>query len=370
MDTNNKFEETIKKAELSAATKFDLEKLSAAGEHFLDMTWREDGDDIIFCYDRSGLFPFDEVGKEDFVTVMNLLILAAKFEEDAKRYRFSMSPENVFFHPCGSIYVQSRDIRSDNADSFLEQYKALCGWALSGKYSYSDYLEGGEDLYAKHELTERLQNIRTVEELVQFLEEYRTEYLDRQKKEMISVSRLRHRILRIAFPIVAAWAVAASVYGGKQYFDTLPYMQAVNRAGNAYIENNYGELIEALQELSVEELDVDQKYILALAYLQSESLSEEQRQNAAKNVSVKSDERYLDYWIYIGRLDAKQAEETAMSLMDDELLLYAYLLDKELTQADDGLSGEEKQQSLKEIQSGIDEITKNYGLEESATVPQ
>lgn len=364
MDTNCKFEETIKKSELPEVTRFDLEKLSAAGEHFLDMTWREEGDDIIFCYDRAGLLPFDEVGKEDFVTVMNLLILAAKFEEDAKRYRFSLSPGNLFFHPCGRIYLQSRGLWDENEDIFPEKYRALCGWALSGKYTYSDYLEGGEDLYAKHEPTKRLQEKGSVEEIVRFLEEYRAGYIEKRKKEKISVSRFRFRILRIVFPILAVWAVAASVYGGKQYFDTLPYLQAVNQAGNAYIENNYDDLIEALQKFSVQELDIHQKYILALAYLQSESLSEEQRQNAAKNVSVKSDERYLDYWIHIGRLDAKQAEETAMSLMDDELLLYAYLLDKELTQADEELSGEEKQQRLKEIQSGIDEITKNYGLEE------
>ncbi len=52
-----------------------------------------------------------------------------------------------------------------------------------------------------------------------------------------------------------------------------------------------------------------------------------------------------------------------MQLSDDELLLYAYMLDKSQTESNTTISGEEKEQSLKDIQSKIDELTKKYDIE-------
>ncbi len=365
MDENiKKIEEKVKKSELTASTRFDMERISAAGEHFLPMTWSEERDDWNLSYDASRLIPFSEVRKEDYVTILNLLVLAAQLEGDAQTFRFSLEPENLFYHPCGRVLVKSRDIREKEEISFLKEYRALTGWALTGKYEFRDYLEGGEDLYGKQDVTARLPEFEDADTLAEYLEETLSEYRAKTKKEMISVKRMQFRILKIAAVALTIWAAAVSVYGGIQYFQTIPYLQAVNRADNAYIGKDYTELIRSLREIPIDQLDQHQKYTLALAYLQAENLTEEQRKNAGKHVLLNSDPRYLEYWIQIGRLEAEDAQETAMALMDDELLLYAYLLDQEITQSSDELSGEEKQEKLKTLQSRIKEITDKYGLEE------
>ena len=39
-------------------------------------------------------------------------------------------------------------------DNFLKEYKALVCCALIGKYSFRDYIEGGEDLFSKNTISD------------------------------------------------------------------------------------------------------------------------------------------------------------------------------------------------------------------------
>ena len=205
--------------------------------------------------------------------------------------------------------------------------------------------------------------MQTTEEIVDYLEHLKNSYLQKQKKTTKLVNKKTNLLFMIATVLFFLSTVGLGIYGGIQFFKTIPYLTAVNRADNAYIENDKIALIDALKSISVEEMDVHQKYILAKAYLQSESLTDEQKTNILEKISLKTNIKELEYWIYICRLEAKQAEEKAMQLSDDELLLYAYMLDKSQTESNTTISGEEKEQSLKDIQSKIDELTKKYDIE-------
>lgn len=76
-----------------------------------------------------------------------------------------------------------------------------------------------------------------------------------------------------------------------------------------------------------------------------------------------TNDRELEYWIHLGRMEVKEAENMAMQLSDDELLLYAYMKEKDQVESDTDLGGEEKESRLEEIQSKIDSLAEKYNTE-------
>lgn len=343
---------------------YDYQKLINAGEHFLKCAVKEDEETIIFSYDITGLISFTEVRKEEYVTILNLLMQIARFSKDSEKYCFSLEPANLYYNSNGTVRIQRRDLANGaEQEIFMEKYKALMGCALAGKYNYSDYLTGGDDLFGKESVTKPLLDLETLEELEDYLERLKADYKVQISKSKALVSRKTNIALKIAVIALFAAVVGLGIYSGLQYFKNVPYYKAINRADNAYIENDSVKLIDALSGIGVEDMDVHQKYILAKAYLQSENLTGEQKANIMEKLTLQSNEKELEYWIYLGRLDVGNAENLAMQLSDDELLLYAYMKDKSLTENDTTISGSEKEQAIKDLQSKIDELSSKYELE-------
>jgi len=356
--------EDIKKSQLHAKSNYEFYKLQSAGEHFLPMTWKEETEIVSFQYEIVRMTSFTEIRKEEKTVILNLLMQSAKFEQDWERYDFSMEPANVFYNSNGQICIKRRDLVSAGKEEFLLSYKALIACALTGEYSFKDYLEGGEELLKKNKTLKALYEISDTEAVVEYLEQLKSDFQKKQEKRRVSVSKVGNRILKIAVVVFVLSTIILGIYGGIQYFDTLPYLKAVNAADNAYIENNYIALIDALKGVEVDRMDKHQKYILAKAYLQSENLSEEQKQNVLEKLTLTANEKELEYWIFLGRLNVGSAEDLALQLSDDELLLYAYMKEKAQIQADTTISGTEKEQKVQEIQSKIDSLAKKYDLEE------
>ncbi|MDD3141740.1 MAG: type VII secretion protein EssB/YukC [Lachnospiraceae bacterium] len=362
--------ESVKKSELRAKDKYDFNRLVTAGEHFLPMEWKAEEEIVLFTYSREGLTPFIEIRKEELVTILNLLIRIAAYEKDAVRYSFSMKPDNIFYDTTGKIQIKRRDILEETKDVnkvFLTEYKALIACALAGQYKFQDYMEGGDELLKKNRKTAPMLELNSVEAVKKFLQETRDVFIQDQKRKKISVSRVGNRFFKIATVILFVTTAAFGAYAGIQYFEKIPHLTAVNEANNAYIENNTEAVIEALRSTDVTELDKHQKYILTKAYLQSENLSSEQKTNIQNKLTLSSSEKELTYWIVLGRLDVKQAENIAMQLSDDELLLYAYMKDKDQVESDSTLDGTEKESQLSELQSKIDTLSEKYNQEETDT---
>ena len=66
-----------------------------------------------------------------------------------------------------------------------------------------------------------------------------------------------------------------------------------------------------------------QKYELAYSYIQGLEFSDDQRKVILNNVTLKSDDLYLNYWIQVGRNDFEDALDTAKRINDSDLIIYA-----------------------------------------------
>ena len=83
------------------------------------------------------------------------------------------------------------------------------------------------------------------------------------------------------------------------------------------------------------------------------------------NLTSKTDENILDYWIALGEVKYDEAIDLAKKLQDDELLLYALLNKDRYIQDDTTLTGEEKEKEKQAIKSDIDKLTQQLNKEES-----
>ena len=243
---------------------------------------------------------------------------------------------------------------------FVNCYKAFVACSLTDQYQYQDFLEGGDNLLKKDVKIKKLYDLDTTSEVKQYLTEEKEKLLDYRKKALCYVKKNTYRRIKFLCVLLLLATVGLGIYGGYQYFYEIPYLEKVRDAGNAYIENDDLKLIEALKDLEVENIELEQKYILARAYVQSESLTTEQKENILSKLTLSSNQKEMDYWICLGRKQIDQAENLAMQLSDDELLLYAYMKEKEQVEDDITIDGSEKQNRLNDLQSQIEKLAQQY----------
>lgn len=138
-------------------------------------------------------------------------------------------------------------------------------------------------------------------------------------------------------------------------------------SNEAFLQQEYSGVIEQLEDYKVKEMPKVVQYELALAYLTNESLSEEQKEVIQNTVTLQSDDKYLSYWIHIGRGENEQALEEARLLEDRSLILYGLYKYENQLKADESLASDERKEKLDPVQSEIEELESQIEEEEKQT---
>lgn len=338
----------------------DFLKLTEASEYFVPADFEETEDGLRFKFRTDGLISFSELAKEENLRKHAVLLTTLELGDITDDFEFSMNPENLFYSLTGEVKILVRDIadkEAQNKKDFLKKYKALVGAVLHRKYSYEDFIEGGESLLKKKRFTEKIYD-GTEDEIREILRERIENEHEKLLHEKTIVHKKSLSLLKVIVAVLGILTAAGLVFVGYYFEIIYPYQNAVQNAMNAHIDHNLVELIDSMEAVKLSQMDHYQKYILAEAYINGENLSLEQKTTILSTLTVNQNEKIFDYWIYVGRQNPVEAENIAMQLSDDELLLYAYLLDKDMIQADTEMDGEEKKTRLSELDSKIKEYTK------------
>lgn len=362
------FEEAVKKSALNAEGKFDYKKLEFKRAGLADCIIKEEKEELIFTFDLNDLKPFQEIRKEKKYKKLLVLLDAAGLVNLYKDYFFRLSDDNLYYDRNGRVTVLRRDVyeRGTAADEqqFITCYKALIGYTLQKRYKYEDYLDGGMNLMKKDKFLAKIMPLETLEEIVDFLgQEYQEEDIAFREKRM-EVERSWYRINRWYLFISLLLIVGASAYIMYASFVQRPRTDAMLGADNAFMESNYVGVIDSLKNVDMQYLDKYKKYMLSVAYVKSENLTSEQKENILASISINGDEKLKEYWIYLGRLNTDEAENIALQRSDDQLLLYCYLTKRSLLEKNTELSGAEKTALLNDMESKIEELAGKYETEE------
>ncbi len=358
------YEERIKKTALRANCSEELENQNGTASGLLPCQIVEEKEEFLFIYDIGERYALEKLHDEELLFKYLALIDIAGLQTLYENYEFSLSPENLYYDMNARVSVRSRDIYNDadrdRASEFVEKYKAVTGAILWEKYSYEDYIQGGLKLLKKKKLLSAVYDAETTEEIRErLLEEYlKTKQINRVKYRMV---RRQSYALRTACAcIFAACTVLLACAAGYGYFWVLPEKEAVIGANQSYYDADYIRVIDVLQEQKAGTMDVHTKCILAISYVRSENLTARQKENILALISPTGNEKYIDYWIMLGRGKVGEAENLAMQMSDDELLLYAYMKEKKQVEADDTIDGAEKSDRLTTLQKQIDELAEQY----------
>lgn len=355
-----------RQSELNARDEYDLNKICKASGIFLSCEYEMEGELVAITYNIEEKQEYQMISKENRLTKLKALIDVGEFYRYRAHFLFPITPDNLYYDMYGKVFVKFRDICDERNHSynenFIKEYKALIGCTLSDKYHYDDYFQGGMDLLKKDKYLTKLMDIEDWDELVSLLKQEAERVSTYNHERKIEVDKGSYKFKR-AMTAISFFLIMILVFLGGYYFLWIkPYHEGVIQAQNAYLDLNYTEVVDSLRGISKERLDSHQKYILAVSYVKCENLTEEQKTNILTAVEIQGNEKILDYWISIGRLDIESSKNIAQQISDDQLLVYAYLKEKYILEADTDLSGDEKTARLKTLDDQIQALTKDESI--------
>lgn len=360
---------TSKKSGMVAKSE-DYSKLSERHTYCLPCEIEEMEEEINLIYDTRHVKSFVLLKKDDKLRQILVLRNVYILEELRQEYDFSMAPENLYYDLKGNVYILHKDLiskdYSEKQNHFLEEYKSLIGATLQQRYSYEDYLKGGQSLLKKESFLKEIYEMDAVEGIMTHLENYYDEILEQKEKHNIEVKRSAYRnknICIVIFSILSAVLIGILCY---VYLYKLKEQDTIIEIYGDYLMEDYVSIIDESQKINISNLNGKQKYVLAVAYVKGENLTAEQKNNILNSILLGGDEKIMDYWIYLGKGNVSEAENIALQYSNDEMLLYAYLKEKQMLESNTELTGEEKSAALSELQNKIDALADTYTTEEEA----
>ena len=371
MTDNNLITETVMRSSMHIRDEYDRKVFLMPNDILVPVCiTEEDEESMKLSYDITDLEPFETIRELPPYRRYKLLLSIFPLVRGLKDYEFTIDPDNLYFDMNDRVRVLRRDIKEVritneeynriDEDGFVHEICSLIAASLQEKYTYEDILKGGEDLIDSEESYRELFDCTTCDELKQLIRDRYDGEKEREERTQINVTRKWYLALRIFFAAGIAALLVLTILLLIYKIHEAPFLKAMVRGEEAYIAGDYPGTIEAMKNIAVDRMDMNQKYILAVSYIKMESLTDRQKDNIIADMPRNSDELLMEYWIYVGRKDAERAENAAMQEADDELLLYAYMLDYENIQIDKRMNGEEKAERMEELTTKINELAKPY----------
>ena len=329
----------------------------------------EEEDTVKLHFDYEGLLPVKEA-KFDELEQIKMLLNCSGIISLCDRYTFSMNPDNLCVDLNQKVMVVDRDFGTKETSAFIAEYKSLIGSVINPKYSYEDYLNGGNDLLNKSKVLSDFTSLDTVEAVREKLLELYEIRKNDIKNNYELVRKGTNSYAKILIPVLAGLLVLSLLAFGYFFFYENRFQSRIIEANEAYLNNDYLTVQTTLEGISVDKLPYMSKYILAVSYLKSADLSLEEKTNELNRITTKTDELLFEYWIYIGRLDYENAIDSALRLNSDSHLFYAYMSYRNFVNSDRSMSGDEKSALLADLDSKISSLSESIKTAQSAEVTE
>lgn len=360
--------EIIKKSDLMAEDSFDYIKLAANMEGFVPCTVREQSEELEISYDLTGLNNLSKMKGESEEQKRKFLVNFCRLYKLFKQYNMTLNETNIYYDENLFPYVKQRDVygcdNQPDENVFLYAYKCIAIGLLSDKYTIQQVLDSGVEIVKKDKVFQGIVEAQNVMELESILRKDRDAYLDNRAKRMREVSKKKYFVWKLVAIMMLLIGVATSglnIYYGQF---VIPHEKALVMANERFIQKDYVGCIDSVKNIEVEDMNVHTKYILAVCYATTESFKQEEITNIVSRLSINSNEKELEYWIYLGRLEVQQAQNLALALSDDKLLIYAYMKEIDVLENRTDIDGEEKKARLDTLNGEIEALGKKYMTEE------
>ena len=360
--------ETIKITERNSETSLPKGKrsiLSFPSNFLVPCKITEEEDSFAVEYYVDGLYSYEDIAELPETEKYRFLYNCGVLKSLTRDFVISIAPENIYADINLMPKVLKRDPGKTNLKAFLEEYKALFGSLIAPKYKFDDYYEGGGDLYEANKKLNEICKEDSLEAMQQkLLKKYLKSY-QYVKEKKTQVSKSSRRVYRILVPVLAtitAFCIGIAAY---LYFYRRPLDESLIHGHEAYLQNDFMAVQEALSVVSLENMPDATKYILSRSYVMSESLNVAQKESVLETLLPQTEALFFDYWIRLGRMEFDEAVDIAQRIGDDQLLLLAYIKYKAFLETEtQTLTGSEKTEKLNELDRQIEDISQKLDVEE------
>ncbi|MDQ0208510.1 type VII secretion protein EssB [Alkalicoccobacillus murimartini] len=273
------------------------------------------------------------------------------------RLNLFICPENILFDESFEPYFLHYGVAESlppyyiDQESSFQELKATLATIIDPKYTFKEYLSYSQTLRLTGPAKELMDSKSTNEIL--FITQEAISTIEAESKEQVHIKRknwLINRYLLIGSFVILVPLMALTIYG---YWFFIPEKNAYIKSSEHYINADFSSVINELESYKAERMPYVVQYELANAYLATESLTEEQRENLQRTITLQSNESVFHYWIHLGRGENEEAIEIARS-MEYELVVLGLLKYKDEITNDQSLNSEEREQLLSETQSELD----------------
>ncbi len=350
-----------------------LSLLTETQDYFVPAQVEEEEDTYTFLYSvERGDNHWKDLQALNRADKLRLLCNLARLQKFlSTRITYFLHPDNLVWDDNLMPSVIHRGIRDSvppfdvDEATFFQQYKCLAVAMFSKKFNFDELYSGSIHNANDTDFEKQIAGTENLEALIAVLEANYIKEKAETDKNMQMVPRKKFRLfkqLSISMIAVAVILLIPLIY---LFFNRLPEQNHLLQAHTYFLTNDYGNVISELETNEPKDLPYSAKYILAYSYIQTENkmLSSEQKEVIMKNISMKSDENYLLYWVYNGRGDFTESMDLAMYVDDPTLILYGLLQQIEAAKNDPDLSGSEREEKIQKYEEQLAEYKEKSGLD-------
>ncbi|MDE5415223.1 type VII secretion protein EssB [Alkalihalobacterium chitinilyticum] len=342
--------------------------ITAPSEYFLPVSVKEEED----------LFRFSFVVKEEKKKwkdikdlqrneKLRLLCNIAKLKPYlSSRITFFLHPDNVVFDDNLMPAIMYRGIREllppyvGKEEDFFQQYKCFILALFSKQHTFDDLYNGSLNKAKDTEFERNILEKKNLQELIEYIHICYHKEQQKTEKTMTTVPIKRFRLFKQLSIIMITLSIVLAVPLFYYMFVKDPYQDKLLTAHGEYLSSNYSGVISTLRGVDPERLPYRTKYILAYSYIQVESLSDREKEAIMRNVSLRSHENYLLYWILNGRGSFDEAIDKAMFIDDPQLIMYGLIKQIEQVRNDPKLKGSDRDEEVRRLQEELNRYREDY----------
>lgn len=322
-------------------------------------------DELIFTYKKEPNFmtfgklrTLDERSRWMFASkVLRFIML-----HQSNRLHLIVCPENILIDESLTAYFLHSGVKESippyerNKERLWAETKAIIAAAVQPKYKFDQYIQFSKSIELSP-VAVKIMEAKDEQELLTIIQD-QLQLLEKEVKKYTKIAKTKWNWVRYSLIGLLLVLLPLGIYTGYAALVIQPQQEAYVAVQAPYIQGNYSEIIDQLAQYDVEKMPNVIQYELSLAYIVNETLTEEQKENVLKTITLQTDPDYFKYWIYIGRGQAEEALTVARQLEDLDLIMLALLHYEESIKADRELDGEDREQLLDKVQTEINEVTK------------
>lgn len=349
---------SLKRSDVASQDLRELLLLDLHHPLFLEQAMVADEDSVTFTYElESHGLSYEELKtrtiSERIRLALNVFALEAALDLPVT---FLLHPANLFITKDAQAKIAYRGVpgimspQSLSSEDFLRQAKCFAV-TLFSDLDFMDLYNGSLELETLPDFLNELRQTKDLATGVAVLEKYYLEKSAQEKADLVLVPSRRHRVFKLATIWLTVSVVLLFIPLIYLIFLQNPFKEKLLQADTAFIKVDYSGVITELEGIAPSSLPNTQKYELAYSYIQGLEFSSDQKKVILNNVTLKSDELYLTYWIQIGRNSFEDALDTAKRINDSDLILYALTQEIKQVREDDKLSGKDREAKLESLEN-------------------